>query len=163
SPRRSPARGPGSSSATTCAPAPRSCRTRSPTVPPPAGSTSCWRAWSAPTGCTTPAAPSTRRARCSRRATTRPRTTASSSAAAGLPPLPVNVVPLYFELDGTFPNHEANPLEPANLRDLQAAVVREGADAGLAFDGDADRCFVIDERGAPVSPSAVTALVARRE
>ena len=82
---------------------------------------------------------------------------------AGLPELPLDVVPLYFELDGTFPNHEANPLEPENLRDLQAAVVREGADIGLAFDGDADRCFVVDERGEPVSPSAVTALVASRE
>jgi phosphomannomutase len=82
---------------------------------------------------------------------------------AGLPALPVEVVPLYFELDGTFPHHEANPLEPANLRDLQKAVVAEGADLGLAFDGDADRCFVIDERGEPVSPSAITALVARRE
>jgi phosphomannomutase len=82
---------------------------------------------------------------------------------AGLPALPIEVVPLYFELDGTFPNHEANPLEPANLRDLQAAVVRERGDVGLAFDGDADRCFVVDERGEPVSPSAVTALVARRE
>ncbi|KRF24161.1 phosphomannomutase/phosphoglucomutase [Phycicoccus sp. Soil803] len=83
--------------------------------------------------------------------------------AAGLPELPLEVVPLYFELDGTFPNHEANPLEPENLRDLQAAVVEHGADLGLAFDGDADRCFVIDERGEPVSPSAVTALVATRE
>ncbi|MDQ1289079.1 MAG: phosphomannomutase [Actinomycetota bacterium] len=82
---------------------------------------------------------------------------------AGLPALPLTIVPLYFELDGTFPNHEANPLDPANLRDLQAAVVAEGADLGLAFDGDADRCFVIDERGEPVSPSAITALVARRE
>jgi phosphomannomutase len=82
---------------------------------------------------------------------------------AGLAGLPLDVVPLYFELDGTFPNHEANPLEPENLRDLQAAVVAEGADVGLAFDGDADRCFVIDERGEPVSPSAITALVARRE
>ncbi|PYI69859.1 phosphomannomutase/phosphoglucomutase [Arthrobacter livingstonensis] len=80
-----------------------------------------------------------------------------------LPGLPFEIVPLYFELDGTFPNHPANPLEPANLRDLQAAVVAHGADIGLAFDGDADRCFVIDELGAPVSPSAVTALVARRE
>ncbi|MGX5655689.1 phosphomannomutase/phosphoglucomutase [Geodermatophilus nigrescens] len=77
--------------------------------------------------------------------------------------LPLDVVPLYFELDGTFPNHEANPLDPANLVDLQAAVVREGADIGLAFDGDADRVFVVDERGEPVSPSAVTALVAVRE
>ncbi len=83
--------------------------------------------------------------------------------AAGLEPLPVTVLPLYFELDGTFPNHEANPLDPANLRDLQAAVVAHGADLGLAFDGDADRCFVVDEGGEPVSPSAVTALVAARE
>ncbi len=77
--------------------------------------------------------------------------------------LPLDVVPLYFELDGTFPNHEANPLDPANLVDLQEAVRREGADIGLAFDGDADRVFVVDERGEPVSPSAVTALVAVRE
>jgi phosphomannomutase len=77
--------------------------------------------------------------------------------------LPIEVVPLYFELDGSFPHHEANPLDPANLRDLQAAVRAHGADAGLAFDGDADRCFVVDERGEPVSPSAVTALVAARE
>lgn len=82
---------------------------------------------------------------------------------AGLPALPLDVVPLYFELDGTFPNHEANPLEPANLRDLQAAVVEHGADLGLAFDGDADRCFVVDEHGDPVSPSAITALVGLRE
>ncbi|WP_417219671.1 phosphomannomutase/phosphoglucomutase [Arthrobacter sp.] len=80
-----------------------------------------------------------------------------------LPGLPLEIVPMYFELDGTFPNHPANPLEPENLRDLQAAVVEHGADIGLAFDGDADRCFVIDETGAPVSPSAITALVARRE
>ncbi|SDF42405.1 phosphomannomutase [Blastococcus aurantiacus] len=77
--------------------------------------------------------------------------------------LPLDVVPLYFELDGSFPNHEANPLDPANLVDLQAAVREHGADIGLAFDGDADRVFVIDERGEPVSPSAVTALVAVRE
>ncbi|MEJ5866183.1 phosphomannomutase/phosphoglucomutase [Pseudokineococcus sp. 5B2Z-1] len=83
--------------------------------------------------------------------------------AAGLPASPVDVRPLYFELDGTFPNHEANPLEPANLVDLQRAVVEQGADLGLAFDGDADRCFVVDERGDAVSPSAVTALVALRE
>ena len=81
---------------------------------------------------------------------------------AVLPPLPLAVVPLYFELDGTFPNHEANPLEPANLRDLRARVRETGADLGLAFDGDADRCFVVDERGEPVSPSAITALVAVR-
>jgi len=81
----------------------------------------------------------------------------------GLPALPLTVIPLYFELDGTFPNHEANPLNPKNLRDLQAAVIAQGADLGLAFDGDADRCFVVDERGEPVSPSAITALVATRE
>jgi len=80
-----------------------------------------------------------------------------------LPGLPLEIVPLYFELDGTFPNHPANPLEPANLVDLQKAVVEHGADIGLAFDGDADRCFVIDEKGEPVTPSAVTALVAERE
>ncbi|WP_078323741.1 phosphomannomutase/phosphoglucomutase [Mycobacteroides salmoniphilum] len=75
----------------------------------------------------------------------------------------IALAPLYFELDGNFPNHEANPLDPENLRDLQAFVLSEGADIGLAFDGDADRCFVVDERGRAVSPSAVTALVARRE
>ncbi|WP_018682347.1 phosphomannomutase/phosphoglucomutase [Actinokineospora enzanensis] len=77
--------------------------------------------------------------------------------------LPVEVVPMYFELDGSFPNHEANPLDPKNIVDLQAKVREVGADAGLAFDGDADRCFVVDERGEPVSPSAITALVAVRE
>jgi phosphomannomutase len=77
--------------------------------------------------------------------------------------LPLDVVPMYFELDGNFPNHEANPLDPANIVDLRAAVREHGADIGLAFDGDADRCFVVDERGEPVSPSAVTALVATRE
>ncbi len=77
--------------------------------------------------------------------------------------LPIRLEPLYFDLDGTFPNHEANPLEPANLVDLQAKVRSAHADVGLAFDGDADRCFVIDERGELVSPSAVTALVAVRE
>jgi len=77
--------------------------------------------------------------------------------------LPVSVVPLYFELDGSFPNHEANPLDPANLVDLQAAVREHGADIGLAFDGDADRVFVVDERGEAVSPSAITGLVAVRE
>ncbi|WP_024799876.1 phosphomannomutase/phosphoglucomutase [Nocardia sp. BMG51109] len=75
----------------------------------------------------------------------------------------LTVEPLYFELDGTFPNHEANPLDPKNLVDLQRFVRETGADIGLAFDGDADRCFVVDERGEPVSPSAVTALVAERE
>jgi phosphomannomutase len=82
---------------------------------------------------------------------------------AALPALPLTVIPLFFELDGTFPNHEANPLNPENLRDLQAAVIAHGADLGLAFDGDADRCFVVDERGEPVSPSAITALVGTRE
>jgi phosphomannomutase len=77
--------------------------------------------------------------------------------------LPLKVIPLYFELDGTFPNHEANPIDPANLRDLQKAVVTHGADIGLAFDGDADRCFVIDERGEIVPPSVLTALIAARE
>jgi phosphomannomutase len=80
-----------------------------------------------------------------------------------LPALPLTIVPLYFELDGTFPNHPANPLEPANLRDLQAAVVAHNADLGLAFDGDADRCFVVDETGQPLTPSAITALIAVRE
>jgi phosphomannomutase len=80
-----------------------------------------------------------------------------------LPALPLTVIPLYFELDGSFPNHEANPLEPANLIDLQRAVVERGADLGLAFDGDADRCFVVDAAGAAVSPSAITCLVAVRE
>jgi phosphomannomutase len=77
--------------------------------------------------------------------------------------LPLTVIPLYFELDGTFPNHEANPIDPANLRDLQRAVREHGADIGLAFDGDADRCFVVDERGEVVSPSVLTALIAARE
>jgi phosphomannomutase len=76
---------------------------------------------------------------------------------------PVEIVPMYFELDGNFPNHEANPLDPKNLVDLQAKVREVGADLGLAFDGDADRCFVVDERGEPISPSAVTGLVAVRE
>ncbi|MGW5256984.1 phosphomannomutase/phosphoglucomutase [Streptomyces sp. NPDC004012] len=77
--------------------------------------------------------------------------------------LPIDVVPMYFELDGTFPNHEANPLDPKNIVDLQKRVREEHADIGIAFDGDADRCFVVDEHGDPVSPSAVTALVAGRE
>ncbi|MFJ4781003.1 phosphomannomutase/phosphoglucomutase [Streptomyces sp. NPDC088762] len=77
--------------------------------------------------------------------------------------LPLDLVPMYFELDGTFPNHEANPLDPKNIVDLQARVIAEGADLGIAFDGDADRCFIVDERGEGVSPSAITALVAARE
>ncbi|GGK67113.1 phosphomannomutase/phosphoglucomutase [Ornithinimicrobium pekingense] len=84
-------------------------------------------------------------------------------AVLGAGGLPLEVVPLYFELDGTFPHHEANPLVPENLVDLQAAVVEHGADLGLAFDGDADRCFFVDERGHVVDPSTVTALVADRE
>ncbi len=75
----------------------------------------------------------------------------------------VEMVPMYFELDGTFPNHEANPIEPENLVDLQKRVLAEGADIGLAFDGDADRCFLVDERGELVSPSTLTALIAARE
>jgi phosphomannomutase len=77
--------------------------------------------------------------------------------------LPLDTTDLYFELDGSFPNHEANPIEPANLVDLQAKVREVGADLGLAFDGDADRCFVVDERGEIVSPSTLTALIAVRE
>ncbi|MFC5291012.1 phosphomannomutase/phosphoglucomutase [Actinokineospora guangxiensis] len=77
--------------------------------------------------------------------------------------LPIEVTPMYFELDGSFPNHEANPLDPKNIVDLQAKVREVGADAGVAFDGDADRCFIVDENGDAVSPSAITALVAVRE
>jgi phosphomannomutase len=77
--------------------------------------------------------------------------------------LPIATIPLYFELDGTFPNHEANPVDPKNLHDLQQAVRDNGADVGLAFDGDADRCFVVDERGEIVSPSVLTGLIATRE
>jgi phosphomannomutase len=77
--------------------------------------------------------------------------------------LPFTLVPLYFELDGTFPHHEANPIESANLADLQRAVLDHGADVGLAFDGDADRCFVVDERAQIVPPSVLTALIAVRE
>jgi phosphomannomutase len=77
--------------------------------------------------------------------------------------LPITLIPLYFELDGTFPNHVADPINPENLRDLQRAVLEHHADIGLAFDGDADRCFVVDERGGVVSPSVLTALIAARE
>jgi phosphomannomutase len=76
--------------------------------------------------------------------------------------LPIELVPLYFELDGTFPNHPANPIEPENLVDLQRAVLANGCDIGLAFDGDADRMFCVDEEGRPVSPSLVTAIIAER-
>ncbi|MFM8351367.1 MAG: phosphomannomutase/phosphoglucomutase [Actinomycetales bacterium] len=82
---------------------------------------------------------------------------------AGLPALPLSLDEMFFALDGSFPNHEANPIEPANLVDLQQRVLDVGADLGLAFDGDADRCFVIDERGGIVSPSTLTALIAARE
>jgi phosphomannomutase len=88
---------------------------------------------------------------------------AGHTAPAVLGRLDLEVVPMYYELDGTFPNHEANPIEPANLADLQAKVREVGADIGLAFDGDADRCFIVDERGEIVSPSALTALIASRE
>ena len=88
---------------------------------------------------------------------------AGHTAPAVLGPLDLDLVPLYFELDGTFPFHEANPIDPANLVDLQAAVREHGADVGLAFDGDADRCFLVDERGELVGPSAVTSLIAARE
>jgi phosphomannomutase len=77
--------------------------------------------------------------------------------------LPLTVMALYFELDGTFPNHEPNPIDPENLKDLSAAVLAHDADLGLAFDGDADRCFVVDELGVPVSPSALCGLIATRE
>jgi len=77
--------------------------------------------------------------------------------------LGAEIIPLYFELDGNFPNHEANPIDPANLRDLQKSVVENGADIGLAFDGDADRCFLVDEKGETVDPSLLTALIASRE
>ncbi|GAA3083410.1 hypothetical protein GCM10020000_81950 [Streptomyces olivoverticillatus] len=82
---------------------------------------------------------------------------------AVLAELPIDLVPMYFELDGTFPNHEANPLEPKNLVDLQNKVRETGADIGLAFDGYADRCFFVDERGQAVPPSAIVGLVATRE
>jgi phosphomannomutase len=88
---------------------------------------------------------------------------AGHTAPAVLERLDLDVVPMYYELDGSFPHHEANPIEPANLADLQAEVLRTGADLGLAFDGDADRCFIVDERGGIVSPSVLTALIASRE
>ena len=88
---------------------------------------------------------------------------AGYTAPVVLGPLPLDITELYYELDGTFPNHEANPIEPENLRDLQTEVIRVGADIGLAFDGDADRCFVVDERGELVNPSTLTALIAAAE
>jgi phosphomannomutase len=77
--------------------------------------------------------------------------------------LGAEIIPLYFELDGNFPNHEANPIDPANLRDLQKSVLENSADIGLAFDGDADRCFLVDEKGETVDPSLLTSLIASRE
>ena len=77
--------------------------------------------------------------------------------------LNVEVIEMYFELDGAFPNHEANPIDPKNLKDLSVAVKKNKADIGLAFDGDADRCFLVDEKGELVNPSALTALIADRE
>ena len=88
---------------------------------------------------------------------------AGLTAAAVFAGTPVELIPLYFDLDGTFPNHDANPLVPENLVDLQRAVLDHRADAGLAFDGDADRCFLVDGAGNVVAPSAVTALIATRE
>jgi phosphomannomutase len=88
---------------------------------------------------------------------------AGLTAPAVLGRIDADLVEMYFELDGSFPNHEANPIDPANLVDLQKRVRQEGADIGLAFDGDADRCFVVDERGEAVSPSVLTALIAVRE
>jgi phosphomannomutase len=88
---------------------------------------------------------------------------AGHTAPAVMSRLNVDIIPMYFELDGSFPNHEANPIDPANVVDLQKAVKKHKADIGLAFDGDADRCFLIDETGAIVNPSALTALIAVRE
>jgi phosphomannomutase len=82
---------------------------------------------------------------------------------AVLGPLDLELIGLFTDPDGTFPNHPPNPLEPDNLLDAQAAVTEHGADLALVFDGDADRCFIIDERGAVVSPSAVTAMIASQE
>ena len=88
---------------------------------------------------------------------------AGHTAPAVFARLNCEVIPLFFELDGTFPNHEANPIDAKNLKDLQKAVKKNGADIGLAFDGDADRCFLVDENGDLVNPSTLTALIADRE
>ena len=88
---------------------------------------------------------------------------AGHTAPAVMERLNVELIPMYFELDGTFPNHEANPIDPANVVDLQKAVKKHKADIGLAFDGDADRCFLIDEKGGIVTPSTLTSLIAVRE
>lgn len=88
---------------------------------------------------------------------------AGHTAPAVFARLNCDVIPLYYELDGTFPNHEANPIDAKNLKDLQKAVKKHRADIGLAFDGDADRCFLVDENGDLVNPSTLTALIASRE
>ena len=88
---------------------------------------------------------------------------AGHTAPAVFAKLKAEVIPMYFELDGTFPNHEANPIDEANLKDLKKQVKKMGADIGLAFDGDADRCFLVDETGNAVNPSLLTALIAERE
>jgi len=88
---------------------------------------------------------------------------AGHTAPAVFASLNAEVIELYYELDGNFPNHEANPIDPANLRDLQKAVRANKADIGLAFDGDADRCFLVDETGQLVNPSSLTSLIATRE
>jgi phosphomannomutase len=88
---------------------------------------------------------------------------AGHTAPAVFATLNCEVIPLYFQLDGSFPNHEANPIDPKNLKDLQKAVRKHKADIGLAFDGDADRCFLVDENGELVNPSTLTALIAYRE
>jgi phosphomannomutase len=82
-----------------------------------------------------------------------------------LPPifedLPFEYVPMYFELDGSFPNHPPNPIEPENMEELQQRVIAEGADFGAAFDGDADRVFIVDEKGVTMSGDLLAALVAK--
>jgi phosphomannomutase len=88
---------------------------------------------------------------------------AGHTAPAVFAKLNAKIIPMYFELDGTFPNHEANPIDEANLRDLKKRVKSTGADIGLAFDGDADRCFLVDENGNAVNPSLLTALISERE
>ena len=87
---------------------------------------------------------------------------AGYTAPAVFKKLNAEIIEMYFELDGTFPNHEANPIDPKNLQDLSKAVRKHKADIGLAFDGDADRCFLVDEKGDLVNPSALTALIADR-
>ena len=88
---------------------------------------------------------------------------AGHTAPAVFSRLNAQVTEMYFELDGTFPNHEANPIDEENLKDLKKMVKKKGADIGLAFDGDADRCFLVDEMGNAVNPSLLTALIADRE